>query len=116
KKISILETLVGKSGFMRVISQTVKALETEDFILLTGVCDDGTPIDSEQCRRFFSLGASEQDSDCLTPSEHLRARLDEGLQRQRNDISEKLSQRNGAFFESEMDKLDRWAEDHRRSL
>src|SRR2546421_4854937 len=33
KKISILESLVGKSGYMSVICQTVTALETEDFIL-----------------------------------------------------------------------------------
>jgi ERCC4-related helicase len=116
KKISILESLIGKSGFIRVIFQTVRALETEDFIVLSGVCDDGTLVDAEQCRRFFSLGASEQSSDCLSLPSQLRARLDEGLQRQQNEISEKLSQRNGAFFESEMDKLDLWAEDHRRSL
>src|SRR6267154_4223570 len=34
KKISILEPLLGKSGFMRVICDTVAALETEDFVLL----------------------------------------------------------------------------------
>jgi superfamily II DNA/RNA helicase len=116
KKISILEPLVGKSGFMRVICETVTALETEDFVLLSGVCDDGTPIDAEQCCRFFSLGALEQGSEGLAPPEHIRARLDEELQHQQSDISEKLSRRNGAFFESEMDKLDLWAEDHRRSL
>ena len=46
KKISILEPLIGKSGFMRVVCQTMTALETEDFVLLSGVCDDGTPVDA----------------------------------------------------------------------
>ena len=63
KKISILESLVGKSGFMRVICNTVTALETEDFVLLSGVCEDGATVDAEQCRRFFSLGASEKPTD-----------------------------------------------------
>ncbi len=110
KKISIIEPLVGKSGFMRVICQTVAALETEDFVLLSGVCDDGTPIDAEQCRRFFSLSASQQASACTCVGD-LQARLDEGLQRQQNEVMAKLTERNAKFFETELDKLDRWSDD-----
>jgi hypothetical protein len=116
KKISILEPLVGKSGFMRVVCQSVTALEAEDFIFLGGVCDDGTPVDAEQCRRFFSLGASEQPSSSGSVPEHLRAQIEERLRIQQNETAAKLTERNGAFFEVEMDKLDRWAEDHRKSL
>jgi hypothetical protein len=101
---------------MRVIRQTVTALETEDFIFLSGVCDDGTPVDAELCRRFFSLGASEQSSSSASVDEHLQAQLNEGLMRQQNETVAKLTDRNGAFFEIEMDKLDRWADDHRKSL
>jgi ERCC4-related helicase len=116
KKISILEPLVGKSGFMRVICQTVTALETEDFVFLSGVCDDGTPVDAERCRRFFSIGALEQPSSCPSVPELLRAKLEESFQLQQNETAAKLTERNGTFFEIEMDKLDRWAEDHRKSL
>jgi ERCC4-related helicase len=116
KKISILEPLVGKSGFMRVVCQSVTALEAEDFIFLGGVCDDGTPVDAEQCRRFFSLGALEQPSPCGSVPEHLGAQIEERLRNQQNETAAKLTERNGAFFEVEMDKLDRWAEDHRKSL
>lgn len=116
KKISILEPLVGKSGFLRVICQTVTALETEDFVFLDGVCDDGTSVDPEQCRRFFSIGAAEEPSSCPSVSEQLLAKLDESLRLQQDDTAAKLTERNGAFFEIEMDKLDRWADDHRKSL
>jgi ERCC4-related helicase len=111
KKISILEPLVGKSGFIRVICHTITALETEDFVLLSGVCDDGTPIHADQCRRFFSLGASQQASACTCVSEDLQARLEEGLQRQQNEVLGKLTERNAKFFETELDKLDRWSDD-----
>jgi superfamily II DNA/RNA helicase len=110
KKISILEPLVGKSGFMRVICDTVTALETEDFVLLSGVCDDGTPVDAEQCRRFFSLGASGR-SDSLSLPGHLQCQLDDGLHRQQNEVLAKLTERNASFFEMELDKLDRWSDD-----
>jgi ERCC4-related helicase len=116
KKISILEPLLGKSGFMRAICHTVTALETEEFIFLSGVCDDGTPVDAEQCRRLFSLGASEQPSSCSSVPEKVCAQLEDMLRLQQNETAAKLTDRNGAFFEIEMDKLDHWAEDHRRSL
>jgi len=45
--------------------------------------------------------------------EHLRAQIEERLRIQQNETAAKLTERNGAFFEVEMDKLDRWAEDHR---
>ena len=111
KKISILEPLLRKRGFMRITCQTVTALETEDFVLLSGVCDDGSTVDPEQCRRFFSIGAAENVSDCPSLPEHLQSRLDEDLKRQQNEVLAKLTERNAAFFEGELDKLDRWSDD-----
>jgi hypothetical protein len=111
KKISILEPLVGKSGYMSVICQTVTALETEDFILLSGVSDDGTEVDAEQCRRFFSLSAAESRSDESSLPTGLRSVLDEALQRQKNELLATLTERNASFFEIELDKLDRWSDD-----
>ncbi len=111
KKISILEPLVGKSGFMRVVCQTVTALEIEDFVLLSGVCDDGSPVDAEQCRRFFSLAASGKSSDCPLMAEAVERQLNDALQRQQNEMLVTLTERNAAFFEIELDKLDRWSDD-----
>ena len=116
KRISVIEPLLGKSGFMSVVCHAVTALETEDFISLSGVCDDGTPVDPEQCRRFFSLGAVEKSSHYATVPQLLQPQLDDGLRNQQNEIAARLTERNGAFFEIEMDKLDRWTDDHRRSL
>jgi len=111
KKISILEPLVGKSGYMSVVSQTVTALETEDFVLLSGVTDDGTIVDVEQCRRFFSLKAAETPIDGNSVPAGLQPALDEGLQRQTNELLATLTERNASFFELELDKLDRWSDD-----
>jgi superfamily II DNA/RNA helicase len=111
KRISILEPLVGKSGLMRIICYTVTALETEDFVLLSGVCDDGTPVDAEQCRRFFSLGGLQEQSHCPSLPEHIETQLSNGLRRQQEDVLARLTERNAAFFEGELDKLDRWSDD-----
>ena len=111
KKISIIESLIGKSGYISVACQTMTALETEDFVLLSGVTDDGTIVDVEQCRRFFSLNAAATPvkEDAVPTS--LQTALEDGLQRQKNELLATLTERNASFFELELDKLDRWSDD-----
>jgi ERCC4-related helicase len=115
KRISILEPLVGKSGLLRVVSFSVSAFEVEDHVLLVGMCDDGTPLDSEQCRRFFSLFAVGAQRDLLPDDKTLNT-LKDFIAVQRNSVLENLGSKNVAFFDTELDKLDRWGEDKRNSL
>jgi ERCC4-related helicase len=111
KKISILESLIGKSGYISVACQTMTALETEDFVLLSGVTDDGTIVDVEQCRRFFSLNAAGTPVKEEAMPTSLQAALEDGLLRQKNELMATLTERNASFFELELDKLDRWSDD-----
>ena len=86
KKISILESLIGKSGYICVVCQTMTALEIEDFVLLSGVTDDGAMVDVEQCRRFFSLNAVGTPANGDGVPTNLATALDEGLQKQKNEL------------------------------
>lgn len=43
-------------------------------------------------------------------------KLTEQINTHQHGISESLSRKNGTWFDVEMDKLDRWAEDRRKSL
>jgi hypothetical protein len=78
------------------------------------VTDDGTPLDEAQCRRLFDLpGTSGAPSDMpAAGADILRNQHD----RRRGALLEEASERNGTWFELEMDKLDKWAEDRRTSL
>jgi adenine-specific DNA-methyltransferase len=111
KKISILEPPIGRTGWLSVAVLTVASLETEDHMLLGGVCDDGTSLDPEQCRRLFSLDAVEMSSDQTSVSDSLQAVLNEQLKRQQNDALMRLTERNSSYFELELNKLDRWSDD-----
>ncbi len=42
--------------------------------------------------------------------------LEEAMKRRRQELLEEMTTRNGHWFDTEMDKLDRWAEDRRDSL
>ena len=114
KRISILEGLVGQSGWLTCSALTVSGVEIEDHILLAGVTDSGAPLDEDQCRRFFDLPGTTGQG-CLLPPAAVEA-LDRASGIRRQGLLDSLTSRNGRWFDLEMEKLDRWAEDRRASL
>jgi hypothetical protein len=116
KKISILEPLIGRSGFMTVTALTAKSLDTEDHILLGAVCDDDGPLFPEQSQRLFSLEARESPLSTTIEFDRLKPLIDQQLKSQANEVLQRLTDRNASVFEMELDKLDRWGEDQRNSL
>ena len=115
KKISILEPLIGKAGCLSVINLTINSFETEDNILLCGITNDGVELDIEQCKRFFSLPAA------INPLETkinkaTKDTISKIVIKQQSGILQASAERNGGFFDSEMGKLDKWAEDVKNSL
>lgn len=114
KKIAVLEPLVGQRGWLTCSRLTLSALETEDRLVLTGVTDDGISLDETQCRRLFDLVA-DSGKRCTIPDATSLA-LTAGQARRRQAMLEETTTRNGGWFDTEMDKLDRWADDRRTSL
>jgi hypothetical protein len=113
KKISILEPLVGQSGYLSVNSLTVSALEAEDYLVFSGVTDGSHKLDDEVCRRLFSLSG-------VVKAENIGVScagvLDEAFIRRKAEIIDNIAQRDAVFFDEEMDKLDKWADDKKGSL
>lgn len=114
KKIAVVEPLVGQSGWLLCSRLTISAFETEDHLLFAGVADSGDPLDPAQACRLFDLPGEMVGSG--SPPEGVHRALADQLSDQQRDIAENLSRKNGTWFDIEMDKLDRWAEDRRKSL
>ena len=51
--------------------------------------------------------------DCIPD---IRQRCEDQISSEIQRIADRLAEKNGGWFDAEMDKLDRWAEDQRRSL
>ena len=109
KKVAVLEGLVGRSGWITVVRLQIASLDTEEIILLAGFADDGETLDANQCRRLFDLPASIGATIDLPSAQQksLDDAVDFGQVRALGDISS----RNGRWFDLEMEKLDRWADD-----
>jgi len=114
KNITILEPLAGKQGWLICTRLTVSALETEDQLIFAGVTDNGEALDGVQCRRLFDLPGEQKE--VAAPSDQTRTLLQDTVTRQIQNLLESIATKNGGWFETEMDKLDRWAEDRRTAL
>lgn len=114
KNIAILGPLVGKRGWLSCTRFRVSALDTEDHLILSGVTDAGEVLDEAQCRRFFDLAAEEGRGTELPA--HIKASLEEATARWQQELLDEIVAKNAQWFDTEIDKLDRWAEDRRAAL
>lgn len=108
-KVTVIEPLIGKSGILNVSLFTVEALDqAEDYLICTGVTEQGEVLDEEVVQRLFSLPGTIRQITTL-PLSHptLRTRTEE----RQDAIRRQISKRNAEFFEIEVDKLDSWADD-----
>ena len=111
--ISILQDFVGKSGWLVLKNLTVSAFEDEDYLLFAGYSDDGVILDSEQCEKMFMLDAINETSTNKTVNNEY---LEQSINDQKIGYMDLISERNNQFFDEEMTKLDKWAEDRKNSL
>jgi len=114
RNVAALDPLLGQSGWLRLDLFTVVSLDEEDHLVLAGVTDAGQALEPNQCKRLLDLPGTEPESQSVPPENEKQ--LDSIVQNELSKILGDLSQRDGAWFEAEMAKLDRWAEDRRLGL
>lgn len=111
RKISTIKHLVGKAGQLLVKKLTVIAAEAEDYIILAAETDDGYRLDAEESRKLFYVPATVK-----TAHVNFSLSLQQIYDSEKTKIIAEIGQRDATFFEEEMDKLNRWADDKRKSL
>ena len=88
----------------------VESVQSEDHLVWTAITDGGEELSDEQCQRLFSLSAT------VEGEPPLRVEPEVIWERKRNAVINGIGERNAAYFDQEMDKLDRWADDKRKTL
>ena len=113
-KVSLLEPYIGKWGWLQVNKLTVESFEYEDYLMIACIAQDGTVIEPDVAERFFSLSA-QIGLDVSISEEYAICCLSQ-LELQKEAIIQDNAHRNRNFFDEEMEKLDKWAEDMKLSL
>ena len=122
---------------------SVQALESEDYLLFAGITDEGEELDQDQCRRLFDLpgevkprmDANERKLESRTgfqpvyDGEVVGREGTQGTQKKirvdscssvvkklKKEVLVEIPERNANFFDEEMEKLDKWADDVKKGL
>jgi superfamily II DNA or RNA helicase len=108
----LIAPLIGCSGTLVAEHLLLGGVEAEDHVVLAAVTDDGRSLTAEQTRRLFDMPATAREA---SPNDLPPAVADLAKRRVEALLGD-ISARQGAWFDDEMDKLDRWAEDKRIGL
>lgn len=107
-RVSVIEKLRGKSGWLTLARLEVTAFETTEALLFSGLTDDGQVLDQETCEKLMAIPAAGKP----TP---LSTTVPEGLlansQRAVAATVAQVLEANQRLFNEERDKLERWADD-----
>lgn len=112
--ISVLKPFLDLGGVLKISNFTVESFEAEDTIIFSAITDAGDVVESEIIKKLFQLSAGSINPINISVAE--KNRLKELEDKNVKDISTQIATRNGIFFDSEVDKLDNWAEDVKKSL
>lgn len=111
RKISMIQPLVGKAGWLHLEKLTLDSDAREEFLLFTTITDDGANLDQEMAQRLMDVSGrilSTKAPAIPEPlAQQLRADADRLLQATLTQASEAGDER----FRAIHAQLDRWAQD-----
>ena len=107
-RISVVEKLRGKSGWLTLVRLEVTAFETTEALLFSGCTDDGALLDQEACEKLLSIPAAGKP---VAASDDAPSSLEANSQRRVQATIAEVLEANQRLFNEERDKLERWADD-----
>lgn len=109
KKITLLQELVGQSGWMQVDKLTMESDAREEFLLITAVSDAGQNLDREVTDRMFDLATSEGARVDLNAA--TAERLAGDAEQLAQATITRVSANSNARFKEILNGIHQWAED-----
>ena len=114
KKISSIERCQHESGWLLCSLLRANSLEPEDHVLVGAINDAFEQQDSATMQRLFDLPAR-----VLGPARvdgTVRQHLGDAVYGAEQELRRRQTERNGKWFDAEVDKLDRWTADRHATL
>ena len=113
-RITMIEGMAGTSGWLTFSRLEILSLEEEERLLFAIVDDTGAALEPDCGLKLFSVPG--EVCEPVSPPDHIKAELQAELQVQHDQALKQIGERNLKFFNEEIEKLDRWADDLKHSL
>ena len=109
-KITILERLKGKSGFLKLERLVLKSLDNADFLLFSVIDEEGQRfLEPDIGGALFKLAQTAAET--TGASEETKARLDANAAQYAKATAAEIGEANNRHFKEATEKLIRWSED-----
>ena len=108
-KVSIVDALQGKSGWMTLQYLTIDSFDREEYLLFSAMDSSGTSLDQETCQKLFHCTA--QVTDAGNPPPDLTERLKNEAGRHAEATITHSLEGNNTLFNEERERLEKWADD-----
>jgi len=108
-KISLIEKLKGKSGYLILQQLKVESFENEEYLLFSGFDDAGSNLSQETCEKLFLCNGSIAEENISLDG--IDQRLTAEIDRHTKATVAKSLEENSHHFNEAREQLFRWAED-----
>lgn len=108
-KLSVVENLRGRQGWLTLTRLTVDTYEREEYLLLSGFLDDGQALDQETMEKMFLCAGSTNGE--VAPPDAVTQRLNAEAERHGQATISRSLEQNSKHFHEAREKLERWADD-----
>ncbi|HWQ37090.1 MAG TPA: SNF2-related protein [Burkholderiales bacterium] len=108
-RIALVEAIKGHSGWLHLQRLTIDSFEKEEYLLFSGVDDDGRSLDQETMEKMFHCEARAEPLASL-PSD-VEARLAADAERHVQATISRSLETNNRHFQEAREKLEKWADD-----
>lgn len=114
KRVAALEPYIGNSGWMQVSLLSINSFELEEYLLISCLTLDGEGIPGEIAAKLFGL-KNIQNKDLLLDYS-MRDNLQKQMLIEQQGCLSEAQIRNSEYYNDEIDKLEKWADDMKLSL
>ena len=108
-RLSVVEALRGKRGYLTLTRLTVESYECEEYLLFSGFVDDGESIDQETMEKLFLCSGRIIGNH--VPPEPVASRLAKEAERHAQATISRSLEQNSRHFHEARERLEQWADD-----
>lgn len=108
-RIALVEALKGRSGWLHLQRLVIDSFEREEYLLFSGVDDEGRSIDQETLEKMFHCEAKAEP--LPSPPSDVEARLAAEADRHAKATISRSLEENNRYFQEAREKLEKWADD-----
>ena len=113
-RISIIEEIKGKSGFLILQHLSIESFDNQEYLLFSAIDDQGNNLDQETCVKLFNCGGTQKRIDNIPSEKEDRLIIDSN--RHVEAVIAKNLQQNNKHFTEACIQLDKWAEDMEKAV